>query len=59
MSNCREAVSMLRKQEKSSIAGQKTSMTGGEDEMNIFNSLGLFDGERGEGKQQKKSRRES
>jgi len=29
------------------------------DEMNIFNSLGLFDGERGEGKQQKKSRRES
>ncbi len=36
-------------------------MTGGEDGMNIFNSHGLFDGERGEGKQQKKivDRRES
>ncbi len=28
---------------------RKSSMSGGEDEMNIFNSLGLFDGERGEG----------
>ncbi len=34
-------------------------MTGGEDEMNIFNSHGLFDRERGEGRQQKKSRRGS
>ncbi len=46
--------------EKSSTAGQKeTLISGGEDEMDIFNSLGLFDGEADEGKQQKKSRRES
>ena len=46
--------------EKSSTAGQKkSSISGGEDEMNIFNSLGLFDGKTDEGKQQKKSRRES
>ena len=49
-----------KKRKKSSTAGKKkTLMSGSEDEMNIFNSLGLFDNEGGEGKQKKKSRRES
>ena len=46
-----------KKRKKSSSAGKKkTLMSGGEDEMNIFNSLGLVDGDGNEGKQRKKSR---